>query len=60
VLRWAFSRGRWVNAVLVVGAIGLFFTLAPGTTMDLLGIRPSGEAAALFRLYGMQPRVARR
>jgi hypothetical protein len=32
---------------------GLLFFGAPWVTMDLLGIQPSAEAAALFRLYGI-------
>jgi hypothetical protein len=36
----------------VVG-VGTFFVAAPHLTMDVLAIRPSAEAAALFRLYGV-------
>jgi hypothetical protein len=52
LLRWVFSRPRWVNAVLVVGAFGLLFFFAPNATMDFLGVEKSGETAVLFRLYG--------
>jgi hypothetical protein len=52
LLGWLFSRGRWVQEVAVEAGVGIFFLIAPYLTMDLLGIRPSPEAAALFRLYG--------
>lgn len=53
LLRWVFSRVRWINAVLAESALGLVFLLAPDLTVSVLGIRPSPEAAALFRLYGI-------
>jgi hypothetical protein len=48
-----FSRARWRIDVLTEAAFGAFFLVAPGATIELLEIRPSEEAAALFRLYGV-------
>ncbi len=53
LLTWVFSRFRWVNSVLLEIGFGLFFLLAPGLTMDILGIRASPEAATLLRFYGV-------
>jgi hypothetical protein len=53
LLRWVFSRGRWIHEVLVESAFGVVFLAAPYVTMAVLEIRPSPEAAALFRLYGI-------
>jgi hypothetical protein len=39
--------------VLTVAAFGALFLAAPWATMSVLEIRPSAEAAALFRLYGV-------
>jgi hypothetical protein len=52
LLRWVFSRPRWVHSVLVVVTFGLVFLLAPNATMDFLGVEKSEETAVLFRLLG--------
>jgi hypothetical protein len=52
LIGWLFSPGRWLQEVAVEIGVGIFFLAAPGLTIDILEIRPSAEAAALFRLYG--------
>jgi hypothetical protein len=52
LLRWVFSRMRWVHTVLAVACFGLLFFLAPHATMDFLGVEKSEETAVLFRLLG--------
>jgi len=51
--RWLVSRTRWWVDVVLEATIGAVFLLAPWATMDVLGIRPAPETAALFRLYGI-------